>query len=449
MDEGPLGQLLLQLFLILLNAFFAASEIAVVSLNANKLRKEAEEGDRRAAKMLRLVEQPTKFLSAIQIGITLAGFLGSAFASQNFSSVLVRWLVDDLHFTALPEATLNSLSVIVITLILSFFTLVLGELVPKRIAMHAPAKVARFTTPTVRIVAVAMTPVIWFLSVTTAGILRLFGIKDKSEEEKVTEDEIRLMVDIGEETGTIDAKEKEMIDNIFEFDNSTARDVMTRASDIVSVDITSTDQEITETIAESGFSRIPVYENEPSNIIGILIVKEYLVNLYSESRRELRELLRQPHFVPESVPCDALLAEMQKNQKHLSVVVDEYGDIAGIVTLEDLIEEILGSIYDESDEITEQEAHPIEQIDENTWKIAGIAELEEVVELLGLEIPEDVEVNTFGGLVMSCLTEIPEEGASFEVECYGLHIVVEQFSERRVENAIVTKVAAEEAEETE
>lgn len=443
MGDDPLGrQLILQLLLILVNAFFAASEIAVVSLNANKLKKEAEDGDKRSAKMLRLVEAPTSFLSAIQIGITFAGFLGSAFAAENFSDRLVRWLVDDLQFTAISEATIDTLSVIAITVILSFFTLVLGELVPKRIAMHAPVKVARFTTPVVRVVAVIMKPLIWFLSVTTAGILRLFGIKDKNEEEKVTEDEIRLMVDIGEETGTIDSKEREMIDNIFEFDNSVAKDVMTRNADIVSVSIDAPDDDITAVIAECGFSRLPVYEEHPANVIGILIVKEYLLNLYSGEPKPLREMLRQPHFVPETVPCDALLSEMQQNQKHMAIVIDEYGDVAGIVTMEDLIEEILGNIYDESDDFVSEEESVV-QTGDNQWTIAGNAEIELVEEKLDIDIPDDVEANTFGGLVMSCLTEIPEDGASFEVECYGLHITVDQFAERRVESATVSKITAE------
>lgn len=445
--DDPIGrQLLLQLLLILVNAFFAASEIAVVSLNANKLRKDAEDGNKKAARLLKLVEHPTSFLSAIQIGITLAGFLGSAFAAENFSDRLVRWMVDDVKFTLLSESTLDTLSVVVITIILSFFTLVLGELVPKRIAMHAPMKVAAFTTPVVRVVAVIMKPVIWLLSVSTAGMLRLFGIKDKGEEEKVTEDEIRMMVDIGEESGTIDAKEREMIDNIFEFDNSTAKDVMTRMPDVVSVSVNDSDEQIMSVLRECGFSRLPAWEDDPGNIVGILIAREYMLNLRSERPMPLRDILRPTFMVPETIPCDKLFAEMQKDQCHMVPVINEYGEMVGVVTLEDLIEEILGNIYDESDEMT-QDSDSITELSEGCWRVPGNMPLDDVRRELDIDIPEDVEANTLGGLAISCLTEIPEDGATFEVDCCGLHIKVDRFAERRVESAIVTRTVHVEAEE--
>lgn len=440
MDADPIGrQLLLQFLLILVNAFFAASEISVVSLNVNKLKKEAEEGDRKAAKMLQLVETPTSFLSAIQIGITLAGFLGSAFAADNFAGRLVNWLVNDLQFTAISPAVLDSLSVVAITLILSFFTLVLGELVPKRIGMRFPLPVAKFTTPVVRVVAVILKPVIWLLSASTSGILRLFGIKDSGTEEKVTEDDIRLMADVGEETGAIDPMEREMIDNIFEFDNSIAKHVMTRVADVVSINVDSDEQDIIDCIAECGFSRIPVWENTPENVIGILIVKEYLLNLRAEHPKPIREMLRDPRFVPETVACNSLFAQMQASQRHMAVVVDEYGSIAGIVTMEDLVEEIVGNIYDEYDDVASEDDE-ISEIEEGVWRIAGHAELDEVCETLDIELDEDVDAMTFGGLVVSRLSKIPEDGSCFEVECYGLHIKVESFAERRVESAIVTKI---------
>ena len=447
--DDPIGrQLLLQLLLILVNAFFAASEISVVSLNVNKLKKEAEEGDVKAAKMLKLVETPTSFLSAIQIGITLAGFLGSAFAADNFSERLVRWIVDDLQFTAISEEALDTLAVVAITLILSFFTLVLGELVPKRIGMRFPFQVAKFTTPVVRVVAVILKPVIWLLSVSTAGVLLLFGIKDKGNEEKVTEDDIRLMADVGEETGAIDPMEREMIDNIFEFDNSVAKHVMTHTVDVVSISVDAEEQEIIDCIAECGFSRIPVWEDTPENVIGILIAKEYFINLRSEQPRPLREILRAPRFVPETVACNALFSEMQTNQNHMAIVVDEYGGIAGIVTMEDLIEEIVGNIYDESDEAVLEEDE-ISEIEQGVWRIAGQTELDRVCETLDIELPEEVDAVTFGGLVFRHLTEIPDDGSSFEIECYGLHILVDKFVDRRVESAVVTKLPCEETQETE
>ncbi len=440
MDDGPLGrQLLLQLVLILINAFFAASEIAVVSLSPNKLKKEAEEGDRTSARLLKLVEEPTSFLSAIQIGITLAGFLGSAFAAENFSDRLVKWLVDDRGFTALPVETIDTLSVVVITIILSFFTLVLGELVPKRLAMHSPMKVARFTSPVVRGVAIVMKPVIWLLTVSTAGMLRIFGIKDKKKEEKVTEDEIRLMVDIGEETGTIDAKEGEIIDNVFEFGNNTAKKVMTRSADVVSIEVNTASEEAVKIISECGFSRIPIYEERPENIIGVLLVREYLIALRSCREVPIRGYIRPPYFVPGTVTCDSLFFEMQKNQNHMAIVIGEYGEFIGIVTMEDLIEEILGNIYDESDDAKDDDGQ-IVKIGENSWRISGNAELDEVSEMLRIKIPEEIEANTFSGLAMSCLTEIPDDGSVFEVDCCGLHIKVTSFVERRVESAEVSVI---------
>ncbi len=444
-DDHLWRQLLLQLILILVNAFFAASEISMVSLNINKLKKEAEEGDKRAARMLKLAEQPTSFLSAIQIGITLAGFLGSAFAADNFSERLVTWLLE-LGIPQSYAGTLDALSVVVVTLILSFFTLVLGELVPKRIGMHSPYKVACFTTPVVRIVAILLKPVIWLLSVTTKGCLLLCGIKDKGNEEKVTEDDIRLMADVGEETGTIDAMEREMIDNIFEFGNSTAKDVMTHSSEISSISIDASEQDIVDAIAECGFSRIPVWEERESNIIGVLIVKEYFINLRAEKPLALREIIRAPYFIPETVSCDALFTEMQNSQKHIAIVIDEYGEPAGIVTMEDLIEEIVGNIYDESDDAVTEE-NLIMELGEGEWRISGHAELDAVFEKLELDVPEDVEANTFGGLVIGQLTEIPEEGAVFEVECHGLHIKVDSFAERRVESAVVTIINPESEQE--
>lgn len=438
MDDGPLGrQLLLQVVLILVNAFFAASEMGMVSLNAAKLRKEAEDGDIKAKQLLKLVETPTAFLSAIQIGITLAGYLGSAFAAENFSYRLVRWLINDVKFTSLSEKFLSVLSIIVITIILSFFTLVFGELVPKRIAMYAPLKVVKFTSPVVRAVTVMLKPVIWLLSISTRGVLRLFGINDKSNEEKVTEDEIRLMVDIGEESGTIDKKERELIDNIFEFNNNLAKDVMTRSADVVSISADASFNDVVAVIDDSGYSRIPVYEETPDNIVGILIVKEFLLNLRGENPKPIREIMRAPYFVPESIACDKLFFDMQQNRNHLAIVIDEYGDFAGIVTLEDLVEEIFGNIYDESDD-GDDENDQILQTGENSWRIAGNADIDEVSEKLGIVIPDDIEVNTFGGLVMSCFNEIPENGSSFEVDCHGLHIHVDNFSDRRVESALVS-----------
>jgi len=267
-------QLLLQAALILLNAFFASTEIAVLTLNENRLRRSAEEGNKKSSQLLKIVEKPTKFLSTIQIGITLAGFLGSAFAADNFAGRLTNWFIHTLHFTAISQDTLNTLSVISITLILSFFTLVLGELVPKRIAMQRPEAVAKVASGVVRVFSVVLRPIIWLLSVSTHGILRLFGIDPNKGNEEVSEDEIRLMVDIGEEKGAIESEEKEMIENVFEFNNLTAADVMVHRTDMEIIWLDDSEEQIIKRIKETGLSRFPVCNEDADDVVGLLSPRE-------------------------------------------------------------------------------------------------------------------------------------------------------------------------------
>ena len=438
MSSDPIwGQLLLQLALIAVNAFFAATEIAVISLNENKIRHQAEEGDIKAKQLLRLVHAPSGFLSTIQVGITLAGFLGSAFAAGNFASRLVNWLVDGLHVTFLPRDTLNTLSVILITLILSYFTLVLGELTPKRIAMQKPEKVARLTCGVISFLARFTKPIIWFLSASTNGVLRLMGINPHQEGNKVTEEEIRMMVDIGEEKGAIETNEREMIENIFEFNNSSAEDVMIHRTDVASIWIQDTPETIIKTILDTGLSRFPVYEEDIDDVIGILYTRDYLLNEHADPPKPLRELLREAYFVPETVQADILFREMQRRKVHMAIVVDEYGGMSGIVTLEDLLEEIVGSIYDEFDPAARQEITPI---GENQWRVAGTVDLETLSEALDITLPLEDEYDTLGGLIFNQLTTIPQDGSHPEVEVCGLHIYVEELLDHRVETAIISKI---------
>ena len=240
-------QLLLQLILILLNAFFAAAELAVLSLNENVVRRQAEDGDKKAALLLRIVQNPTKFLSTIQIGITLAGFLGAAYAADNFASRITSWLVDGLGFTALPEEAVHSVSVILITVALSFLTLIFGELVPKRVALQKADQVARMAGGVIRILSVVMSPFIALLTICTNGVLRLMGVDPNADEDEVSEEGIRMMVDIGEEQGAIERDEKEMIENVFEFNDTVAGDVMVHRTDMVLLWAEDTDEEIVKT----------------------------------------------------------------------------------------------------------------------------------------------------------------------------------------------------------
>ena len=434
--------LFLQFVLIAINAFFAASEMALVSLTPGLLRKQAEEGDKTAKKLLELSEEPTAFLSAIQIAITLAGFLGSAFAADNFSTPLTDLIYYNIGFTAIGEEALNSITVILITLVLSYFTLVLGELVPKRLAQHSPEKVARLVCPVVSAIKILLKPIIWVLTKSTNICLRICGIDPGAKNDGVTEDEIRLMVDIGEESGTIDESAGEMIDNIFEFDNNTARSIMTRAIDVVTISANADDDEIFAILRESAYSRYPVCGNDLNDIVGILYAKDYYLDRLSKNdNKPLVELLRPAHFVPETVKCDVLFRDMQENNCHIAVAVDEFGAVSGILTLEDLVEEIVGNIYDEYDE----EESDVVKIGENKWRVAGSTELSGLVDEIGFEISEDADFSTLGGLIMNELSEIPEDGtASIEVTACGLHIKVERVEDRRIESAIVTKLSAQE-----
>lgn len=438
MSSDPIWpQLLLQLVLIMLNAYFAATEIAVISLNENILRRQAEDGDKKAARLLKIVETPTRFLSTIQIGITLAGFLGSAFAADNFASRIRDWAVVKWQLDASAAAAVNTLAVVLITIILSFFTLVLGELVPKRVAMQKAEQVARFTCGVVSFLSAVMRPLIWLLTVSTNGMLRLLHIDPNAEEDQVSEEEIRMMVDIGEEKGAIESGEKEMIENIFEFNNMTAEEVMIHRTDVVMLWARDSDEEIVRTIRETGLTRFPVYEEDADDIVGILNTRTYLLNARESQPRPLRELLTPAYFVPESVRTDALFRDMQAKKIHMAIVVDEYGGTSGIITMEDLLEEIVGNIYDEFDPQDEQEIVPL---GENQWRIAGSADLEEVAEALGVELPEDEEYDTLGGLVFAQLAVIPEDGSHPEVDVCGLHIRVEELSDRRVEWATVSRL---------
>lgn len=442
MSSDPIwGHLLLQLALIAVNAFFAATEIAVISLNENKIRHLAEEGDLKAKQLLRLVQAPNGFLSTIQVGITLAGFLGSAFAADNFASRLTGWLVDGLHVNVLPRDTLNTLCVILITLVLSYFTLVLGELAPKRVAMQRPEKVARMTCGVISFLARVTRPIIWFLSLSTNGVLRLMGVNPKQESGDVTEEEIRMMVDIGEEKGAIETNEREMIENIFEFNNSSAEDVMIHRTDVAAIWINDTPETIVSTILETGLSRFPVYDEDIDDVIGILYTRDYLLNEHANPPKPLRELLREAYFVPETVQADVLFRDMQRRKTHMAIVVDEYGGMSGIVTLEDLLEEIVGSIYDEFDPAAKQE---ITLIGDNQWRVAGTVDLETLSEALQITLPLEEEYDTLGGLIFNQLTTIPQDGSHPEVDVCGLHIYVEELLDHRVETAVITKVAVPE-----
>lgn len=426
--------LLLQVVLIFINAFFASAEIAVISLNAPKLRRSAEEGDKTAIRLLKMVDSPSSFLSTIQVGITLAGFLASAFAADSFSDPLVKWIYQDLGFTVFSEQVLDTLAVIFITIILSYFMLIFGELVPKRIAMQKSYAVAKFCSGVLNFLAVVMKPVVWFLSFSTNLMLKLLRMKTDAKEEDVTEEEIRLLVDIGGESGAIQADERELIENVFEFNNTLVREVMTPGIDVQGIEIGTGRDEILEIIEKSGLSRFPVYEENMDKIIGVLNTRDYLLNLQNPSPKKMDALLREAYFVPEYIAIDKLFHDMQKAKIHFAVVVGEYGDTVGICTLEDLLEELVGNIYDEFDPHEEPE---LEQLEENLWRVSGEINLEDLGDALDVTFDPELECDTLGGLVLTQLHSIPQDGAHFTVQTNGLEIDVKKVIHRRITEAYV------------
>lgn len=432
------GPLLLQLVLIFLSACYAAAEVALLSLNATKLHHDAEEGDPTAAKLLRMTDAPARTLSTIQVCITLFGFLGSALAVTQFAPRLAGAILS--AGAGIDAGVLNVLCVILITLLLSYLTLCLGTLVPKRLAMKNPEAIARRSLLLLEVSAVIFRPFVMLLNAATHGILRLCGIDPNAAEDEVTEDDIRMMVDIGGENGAIEEAEKEMIENIFEFNNSTAEEVMTHRTDVTSIWVDDTEDEILRTICDSGLSRFPVYNENMDDIIGILNTRDFLLNAQSDNPKSLRALLREAYFVPETVQADQLFRNMQVKKIHMAIVVDEYGGMSGIVTMEDLLEEIVGNIYDEFDKQTEAE---IVRAGDNTWRISGSTPLKDVNDALDLSLPEDEDYDTLGGLIFSQFTTIPQDGSTPDLDCFGLHIHVEKLEDHRVETALVTKLATE------
>lgn len=424
-------QLLLQLILILLNAFFAATEIAFISLNEKKVEAQAEDGDKKAKKLLKIISDPTKFLSAIQVGITLAGFLGSAFAADNFAERLSGFLAAQFSISEQHLGTLNTISVVLVTLILSYFTLVLGELVPKRIAMKHKEKLARGVCGVMSFVSALLRPVVWFLTVSTNGILRLFGIDPHAKEESVSEEDIVIMLDAGADEGTLKQDDIEYIKNVFKLDRLTAADVMTARGTVVAVPVDISDEELVAIIAEEGYSRIPVYEESKDKIVGILHTRKYLLKHLSPDFK-MADVMLDPDFVPETIRLDRLLKDMQKNHTHMVIVVNEYGITSGVLTMEDIIEELLGEIWDEQDEAVEM----IVPIGEDTYRVLTAISIEEFFTFFALPPSEEIASSTVNGWLTEVCGNIPEEGFTMEYE--NLSFAVTKADELMTHEVFVT-----------
>lgn len=424
-------QIIVLIILILLNAYFAATEIAFISLNDAKIDKQAKEGNKKAKQIQRMLNNPSKFLATIQIGITLAGFLSSAFASDAFADhlapILNQWI---------PMVSVDiwkTISIIIITLILSFFTLVFGELVPKRLAMKYYEKISFATIGVIKGISVFTAPFVKLLTWSTNMVSKLFGVGEQ-EEQTVTEEEIKMMVDQGQEKGAIEETEKEIINNVFALNDITASEIMTPRRNVFAIDINENLSKILEDIDEYKYSRIPVYEETIDDIKGILLIKDILKVLNDKKQIKIKNLLKPAYFVPESKPIDEIFKELQRNKNQMAIVIDEYGGTAGLLTMEDILEELVGNIFDEYDDIEVE----YEKIDDNTYLIDGGVSLYEFKKIIGVEIPEG-DYETLSGYLIEKLGRLPEENEDIVLEDENLTYKVEEYEDKRIKKVKVCR----------
>ena len=420
-----ISQIMVLVILILLNAYFAASEIAFISLNDAKIEKQSKEGNKKAQQIESMLKEPSKFLATIQIGITLAGFLSSAFASDTFADMLAPVLNN-----LIPSISIGiwkNVSILIITIILSFFTLVFGELVPKRLAMKHYEKISYATIGVIRGISIITAPFVKLLTMVTNTISKLFGV-DENEEETVTEEEIKMMVDQGEEKGTIKEEEKELINNVFEFNDITVSEIMKHRKDIFAVDINISTEELLEELSkeEYRYSRIPVYDETIDEIKGILYIKDVLKNINKKTFK-VKNIVKNAYFVSQNRLINEVFKELQKNNMQIAIIVDEYGGTAGIITMEDILEELVGDIYDEYD----KEEKEYEKIDENTYLLSGSLPIYDVNKILNAEIPEG-DYDTIAGFLQEKLGRIPEEKEKPVIETPNVTYKIEKSEDKRI-----------------
>lgn len=434
MDSSMIVLLFFQVILIALNAVFASAEIAVLSLNETKLGRMAEQGNGRAKRLVRLTKEPARFLATIQVAITLSGFLGSAFAADNFSEPLVDWMI---HMgVSIPRATLDAGAVVFITLVLSYFTLIFGELVPKRIAMKKPEQIAMGISGLVSGISIVFKPIVSFLSVSTNLVLRLCGIDPKEEEEQVSEEEIRMMVDVGSEKGTIEHQEKEFIQNVFEFNDIMAESIATHRTDVVMLWMEDDMEVWAETIHNSRHTFYPVCDGSPDNVIGVLNAKDYF-RIDDKSRNKVMNQAVYPaYFVLETTKADVLFRNMKANKNAIAIIIDEHGGMTGIVTMNDLVEELVGDLNDNTEDAKSREPY-VEKVEEHTWMVHGNPELEVIEDALGIEIASE-GFDTLSGLIFQKLGVIPEDGTqNIELEMQGMQIHITCIREHQIEETVI------------
>ncbi len=425
----------LQIALIALNAIFACAEIAVISMNDNKLAKLSEEGDKRAIRLTKLTAQPARFLATIQVAITLSGFLGSAFAAENFSDGLVDWLIR--IGTPLSPKVLDTVSVLFITIILSYFTLVFGELVPKQIAMRKAEKLALGMSGLVSAISKLFAPLVGLLTLSTNGILRLLGIDPNQEDEQVSEEEIRMMVDVGSQKGTIDHEEREFIQNVFDFDNLSVEELITHRTEVTLLDSEDSAETWRDTIFDTKYTYYPICDGTPDQIVGVLNTKRYFRLKDTSKESILQHAVSPPYFVPKTLKADILFRNMKREKIGLAIVLDEYGGMNGIITLKDLAEELVGDL---EDDITVEDSNAIlEQIKEDLWRISGSVLLETLAETLEIPLPS-TECDTLSGLIFHTLGAPPELGSTIKLE--NLEICVTELQNHQVKTAIVKRLSS-------
>ena len=429
-----IGKIILLIVLIFLNAVFASAEIAVISMNDAKLKQLSSEGNKRAIKLSKLVEQPSRFLATIQVAITLAGLLSSAFAADSFSQPIVKALINS--GVNISEKTLSAITLVVITLILAYFNLVFGELVPKRVAMKRAESMALGMAPTLYGVSVVFKPIVFILTASTNLVLRMLGINPNENDEKVTEEEIRMLLSQGREQGTINDYENEIIQNVFEFNDTTIEQICTHRRDVDSLDADDSIEEWNKLIFETRHTYYPVFKDNNENIIGILDTKDYF-RLGKKSKAQiLRVAVDEPFYAPEGMKANVLFKQMKIKRTYFAVIIDEYGGFEGIITLHDLMEALVGDMYDIEEGKVLSDIQPLT---EGNWRIRGCADIHEVSEALGIDLTDEDMYDTFNGYVCSVIQRVPNDGEVFITETDDLIISVRQVKNHMIQSATVTK----------
>ncbi|MBE6740892.1 MAG: HlyC/CorC family transporter [Ruminococcaceae bacterium] len=429
-----IGKLILLIVLISLNAVFASAEIAVISMNDAKLRQLTSEGNKKAIKLSKLVSQPSRFLATIQVAITLAGLLSSAFAADSFAQPIVERLIKS--GVGISEETLSTITLVVITLILAYFNLVFGELVPKRIAMKRAEKMALGMSPALYGVSVVFKPIVFILTVSTNLVLRIFGIDPNENDEKVTEEEIRMLLSQGREQGTINDYENEIIQNVFEFNDTTIEQICTHRIDVDSLDADDSIEEWNKTIFETRHTYYPVFRDNNENIIGILDTKDYFRLNKKSKASVMLNAVDEPFYAPEGLKANVLFKQMKSKRRYFAVIIDEYGGFEGIITLHDLMEALVGDMYDiEEGKVLSD----IQLLTEGNWRIKGSADIHEVSEVLGVDLTDEDLYDTFNGYVCSVIQRVPNDGETFICETEDFIISVKTVKNHMIQSATVTK----------